>query len=567
MKRITTFLLLFLSSTIASTQCYELVWSDEFDGTAIDATKWSFQTGAGGWGNNELQYYTDRSDNATVSNGKLQIIAKEENYMGANYTSARMRTINKGDWRYGRFEASIKLPGTQGIWPAFWMLPTENVYGTWPNSGEMDIMEHIGSFPERVFGTVHTEAFNHTNGTQQGSHYDSADVETTFHTYALEWTPNQVDVYLDEINYFTFTNSGNGPDEWPFDQFFHLIFNVAVGGSWPGSPDGTTVFPQTMEVDYVRVYQQLDEMELIGENLLQSFSQNLIYSVPDIAGATYTWEVPANVVLHSGQSTHSINVDWGNTGGMVRCTIETGCGTTIKEMMVELSDNFWKNPAFENDYQYWVQSLYNTGAADYNIVTSGVQQGAKSACVEVTQLGTDSWNVQLRRVGDVFQKDAIYDVSFWAKADVNDRQMSFAFINANTFAWYGGQTLMLTDDWQQYTYSITAPASVVISFNLDLGHELGTFCFDDFSLTQQPFCHSNSVEIDGPIVPHGDYRAKTELTTDGMVEATSSTSVTFTAETGITLNPGFQVTNDCSFIAEIEGCVLLPGNLLEGEKN
>jgi beta-glucanase (GH16 family) len=213
--------------------------------------------GGHGWGNNELQYYTEaREENARVGGGVLTIEARRESYQGSDYTSARLITKNKGDWLYGRFEIRAKLPEGRGTWPAVWMLPTDWVYGGWPRSGEIDIMEHVGYDQNRIHATIHTEDFNHMKGTQVGNSIMASNVAEEFHVYAMEWRPDRIDAFLDGERYFTVTDTGGGIGAWPFDQRFHLLLNIAVGGNW-GGVEGVdpSVFPQTMEVDYVRVYE------------------------------------------------------------------------------------------------------------------------------------------------------------------------------------------------------------------------------------------------------------------------------------------------------------------------
>lgn len=245
---------------------YKLVWSDEFDGNEIDTTKWSFDLGDGcqlgenlcGWGNNELQYYTSRPENASVEDGILTIKAIEESplYLGEHaYTSTRMVTKNKGDWRYGRMDVRARLPIGRGLWPAIWMLPTDTVYGGWPRSGEIDIMEAVGHETDEVFGTIH---FGH-----DGWRYHSQVIKKEagifheeFHTYTAIWTEDCILFQVDgEDIGVPNTRSTVLPTTWPFDQYFHMILNVAVGGNLPGNPDANTEFPQTMEVDFVRIYQ------------------------------------------------------------------------------------------------------------------------------------------------------------------------------------------------------------------------------------------------------------------------------------------------------------------------
>lgn len=241
---------------------YELVWEDNFDGPDIDESKWSFEVNGNGGGNNELQFYTDFPENAYIDQetegGVLVIEAREEKYLGRKYTSARMRTLAKGDWLYGRFEIRAKLPEGQGLWPAIWMLPTNWRYGGWPTSGEIDIMELLGHEPDTVHGTIHYGSLGNHQYTGKPYKLDSGDFTNEFHTFALEWEETEMRWYVDGEKYLTQTvwSTKNYDYPAPFDQKFHMIMNVAVGGNWPGSPDETTTFPQKMEVDYVRVFQK-----------------------------------------------------------------------------------------------------------------------------------------------------------------------------------------------------------------------------------------------------------------------------------------------------------------------
>ncbi|WP_088654275.1 glycoside hydrolase family 16 protein [Geofilum rhodophaeum] len=250
---------LFLLTGCSSRQEWALVWSDEFEYEGLpDSSRWSYDTlgNAYGWGNRELQCYTaQRDSNAWVSGGFLNITAHKERYKGFDYTSARLITKGKGDWLYGRVEVRAKVPGGRGIWPAIWMLPSDNAYGGWPHSGEIDIMEHVGFEPDSIFTTVHTGAFNHSIGTDVGAGVWMPTSETEFFVYGIEWYPDRIDFFIDETKVFTFENSGQGAAEWPFDQRFHLLMNVAVGGNWGGAHGiAEDICPATMVVDYVRVY-------------------------------------------------------------------------------------------------------------------------------------------------------------------------------------------------------------------------------------------------------------------------------------------------------------------------
>jgi beta-glucanase (GH16 family) len=238
-------------STIPTPPGYTLVWNDEFDSTAVDGSKWGYEVNGDGGGNNELQYYTSRPENSFVKDGMLTIRAVKETYLSHEYTSARMRTAGKGDWKYGRFEVRAKVPYGQGLWPAIWMLPTDWVYGGWPASGEIDIMELLGQDPAKVYGTIHYGTAGHL---QSGGSYslpaEAATFAGAFHVFAIEWDSTSFKWFVDNTQYYSVAKTQ------PFDQRFHILLNVAVGGNWPGSPNEMTVFPQEMIVDYVRVFQK-----------------------------------------------------------------------------------------------------------------------------------------------------------------------------------------------------------------------------------------------------------------------------------------------------------------------
>ena len=251
----------------SSSAAWQLVWNDEFaqaDGSSPDPTKWGFDigNGSGGWGNNQLEYDTSRTNNARIVGGQLVIEAAQESYGGRSYTSARMLTKSKGSWAYGRMEARIKIPRGQGIWPAFWMLGTNIDSAGWPTCGETDIMENIGKTNDQgtAHGTIHgpQSGGDYNGGAGVGGSYTlpgGAALADDFHVFAVEWTTNQIKWFVDSNQYFTATPA-NLPSggSWVFTQPQFLILNVAVGGNWPGNPDGTMIFPQQMLVDYVRVY-------------------------------------------------------------------------------------------------------------------------------------------------------------------------------------------------------------------------------------------------------------------------------------------------------------------------
>src|SRR6478735_11036144 len=263
--------LLFLAFCLSCTEAQKpksnkklaLVWSDEFNTPGAPASdKWGYDLGDGcpdvcGWGNNELEFYTTNPKNVRVENGNLIIEAHKEEINGKHYSSTRIVSKQKGDWLYGRIEVKAKLPKGKGTWPAIWMLSTDWKYGGWPASGEIDIMEHVGYDPGVIHGTIHTESYNHIKQTQKEGKITIADAQDAFHVYAINWSENKMDFYVDDKLYHSVSRAQSDTfKEWPFDQKFHLIMNMAVGGNWGGAQGiDESIWPQKMEVDYVRVYQ------------------------------------------------------------------------------------------------------------------------------------------------------------------------------------------------------------------------------------------------------------------------------------------------------------------------
>jgi beta-glucanase (GH16 family) len=248
-----------------------LTWSDEFNGpngSAVDSTKWVYDTGGSGWGNNELEYYTSGTANAVVQSGNLVISATTANASNytcsypssgpCQYTSARLKTLGLFSQQYGRFEARIQMPEGQGLWPAFWMMGADINSVSWPTCGEIDIMENIGKEPTINHGSLHMPMAGSTSDDQLTGMYTlpgGAKLGDAFHTYAVEWTSSSVAFYVDDMLYETQTQQAATGRTWEFNKPFFILLNVAVGGTWPGAPDSTTTFPQTMKVDWVRVYQ------------------------------------------------------------------------------------------------------------------------------------------------------------------------------------------------------------------------------------------------------------------------------------------------------------------------
>ena len=328
--------LIFITFNLGAQDCQKLIWSDEFDGIGLDLTKWSYDIGNGcpelcGWGNNEQQYYTDASENVSVGNGKLTITAKEDTLGGMLYSSARISTKHKADFRYGRIETSIKLPETKGLWAAFWMLSTDESFGDWPKSGEIDIMELLGHQPSQVLGTIHT-GLPWTFISEAFSLPSEESFADTFHIFSLEWAADTIRWFVDDIQYHEVTSDSLHP--WlPFQEDFHLILNVAVGGNLPGFPDETTVLPQTMEVDWIRVYSAPENLRIFGEQPVPG-ALSMTYHTFDITDANYNWTVPAGSSIVAGQGTNEIIVNWGCEAGDVLLELQTDCDTVVLHFTV-----------------------------------------------------------------------------------------------------------------------------------------------------------------------------------------------------------------------------------------
>ena len=356
-----TFILLGLMLTMnaLSAQNWKLVWADEFDRDTLNTEKWSYQTGTGTeygldrWGNNELQYYQE--ENVSVNDGLMTITARRENVGGSQFTSGRIRTADMGDWTYGRFEFRAKMPEGQGLWAAIWMLPTDENYGGWAASGEIDIMEYLGQDTSTVHGTIHYGG-QWPDNQYRGTDYvtDDTAFHKKFHTFALEWEEGKLRWYVDgEL----FQDLGTGT--WyssvaafpaPFNRRFHLLINLAVGGNWPGPPDVSTTFPQDLVIDYVRVYQDgvvgLDqkssEMKL-GQNHPNPFdtSSRITFSLPseqrvllevyDVSGRKV--RTLTDRLYRPGK--HDVEIEAGQLdAGLYTYRLKAGSSTASRQMLI-----------------------------------------------------------------------------------------------------------------------------------------------------------------------------------------------------------------------------------------
>lgn len=365
MKKQFLFLLIIVIANSTRAQCYELMWSDEFDYTGYpDPTYWTPETGGDGFGNNELQYYTANDlDNASVDTGYLTITAIEENFGGRNYTSARLITRNKYEFMYGKVEARIRTPYGQGIWPAFWLLGENISEVGWPACGEIDILELVGGndSDDDVHGTLHWD--NNGDHASYGSSYslESGIFADDFHLFSVEWSPTTIRWYVDGIQYHVISITGDELSE--FHNDFFILLNVAVGGNWPGSPDGTTVFPQTMDVDYVRVYKKaadVSDLEINGDEMISPGAVGAEYELPYSTELTYQWQAPVGAEIVDGQGTEKITLNWGCDTDTLRCIITGDCENYTIKKVISTRDTI-RGPEFikENEEVLFIAPAMN----------------------------------------------------------------------------------------------------------------------------------------------------------------------------------------------------------------
>ncbi len=404
LRWLSTFLLTTAATAASAQQCQTLVWSDEFDGNSVDTSKWEFQTGDGcdiglcGWGNNELQSYQEA--NATVADGVLSITAKKQRIKSAQYTSARLRTANmpaSGEWTNGRFEARIKTPEGAGLWPAFWMLPTDPAVG-WPMSGEIDILESTGQASMLAHGTIHY-GDPWPNNDFTGAHILKQPDKWSddFHVYAVEWDAFEIRWYVDDLLYSTKTPADLGGHTWPFENYaYHFLLNLAVGGNWGGSVDDS-IFPRTMEVDYVRVYDQ-GQPSLSGSHIVASSATGESYQVIDENGSasSYNWTVPTGASIVSGQGSQSITVDWGeNASGDLAVTITNSCGSHNLSLPVLVEPTLAQESVLDNfEDQRNLTYTFHDGSLNQSAANPEINSVNDSAVVaEYVRNNAIQWDV------------------------------------------------------------------------------------------------------------------------------------------------------------------------------
>lgn len=352
-----------ISFNTAAQGCMNLVWSDEFDTNgAPNPNVWGYDLGAGGYGNNEIQNYTNNAENVRIENGILIIEAKKG---ATGWTSARLKSTGKKSFTYGRIEFRAKLPAGSGTWPALWMLGESVNSVGWPACGEIDIMEHVGKDPGKVHASIHTPSSY--GATQNTGITTVSSFSTDFHIYALEWTPDKMDFYVDNTLYYTYAPAVKNDQTWPFDKPAFIIMNVAMGGNWGSDskyesgglkngidPNLTSV---RMEVDYVRYYNTNAKPTITGSTLINE-NQETTFSVPSNSGTNYQWTVPSDAQVIAGQGTSAINVKWGTSSGNVSLSLDATCGVVnASPLMVRVkklpTDATYHVPIINNNTIIW----------------------------------------------------------------------------------------------------------------------------------------------------------------------------------------------------------------------
>lgn len=382
-------------------QCSKLVWADEFTGTGLNTADWTYEIGRGnnGWGNSELQYYTDLPQNATIINGKLAIIARNQpNYLGsgANYTSARLKTAAKQNWKYGRIEAKIKIPSADKIWPAFWMLPES---GNWPFTGEIDIMEAKGINPREWLGTLH---YNSNGHKYTGVNYTNPTaLSDDFHTYAVEWEPSQIRFYVDSTLRGTLTPSSLVGNAWPFDSGnnFFIILNVAVGGNFVGGGiPNTSLYPDTMFVDWVRVHRIPSGLNITGPKVVSQGDKGKTYNPNDFGpNATYQWTTSPVASITATNLSNGVSTNWGtsSTTGLITVTVTPqGCNAPFsKSLLVNVIPITCSRALDDYDNIRNIGSYQGDGA--FNIVNNPASNSVNSSakCVQYDRNGGVQYDV------------------------------------------------------------------------------------------------------------------------------------------------------------------------------
>ena len=470
-------LLLQTLSNYTHGQQWTEVWSDEFEYNGLpDPNKWGYQEGCGII-NNEAQNYTKgRLENSRVENGKLILEARKEASGSCNYSSASILTKRKGEWLYGKIEVSAMLPQGRGMWPAIWMMPSDDVYGGWPKSGEIDIMEQVGMYPGELFHTVHFENGKLPFGDSDAANHNNPSIYNSFHKYSLEWDPDSLCMFVDDVKKYTYRKNGNDYKKWPFDQKFHLILNVAVGGSWGGQEGiDDAIFPQKMQVEYVRVYQRQTSP---GPYSLRTSANK---------GGKVEYQPVKNNYASGDRVTVTAVADPGyrfvQWKGVYPATLNPLPITIKKEENVEAvfvkQEEILLNGYFQSGNDNWEFYAFN-GA----IATNRIQ--GDSSVIDIKNGGVESWNIQLLHTQVPISTGKEYTLSFNAVADKNISFNAVVGKAATPFNAYSVNTVSAGRNNQlfSYTFTMKEPSDPAARLVFDLGGQTGKITLSNISLVE-----------------------------------------------------------------------------------
>ena len=483
--KINNFTFLFFLSIAQFTfgQEWVKIWSDEFDYTGLpNTTKWAYDVGGGGWGNGESQYYTNaRSENARVENGNLIIEARKENYEGKNYTSARLVSKGLGDWKYGKIEVRAKIPTGKGMWPAIWMLPSENVYGIWPKSGEIDIMENVGFEPNTIHWNVHTESYNHSIGTNKGDKDDFFEPYNNYYTYAVEWYEDSIRFLVDDVEYFQFDKESNNSNVWPFDQKFHLLLNIAVGG-WGGLQGiDDNAFPQKMYVDYVRVYKQ-SGIESNYTCTVNDWSHGSVIKSPDSTIYSPGTQVNLQAVPDNGYIFHK----WYGT-----------VQDTSPALDLVMHSDYYQTPEFIRPNEQVVNSQFLGGIVNWGGygANMNVEFGVHKTNLSVST--PNPWDVQMSQYGIELEEGKAYTLTVVASASQNKTVNAALGRASSPWTSYISEELNLTTVPQTFIIQgVMGLSDLNARVVLNLGGDAGDVMLHEISVVQDIVSSSQIIKDD-----------------------------------------------------------------------
>lgn len=474
MKNILLLSLVLCFASNAYPQKYVKVWSDEFNTPGLpDSTKWDFLNQKGY--NDELQYYTTKeSKNAWIEDTSLIIEVRKENYLTANYTSAMLVSRYKGDWLYGKFEIRAKVPTGKGTWPAIWMMPTNDEYGGWPKSGEVDIMEYVGWDASRLHYNVHYEGTNGTGHESTGAKTVNVEPYNKFITFTLVWTPTKIEWYQDNQMVHTYTKTADDPRVWPFDKMFFMMLNLAYGG-WGGQQGiDDTKLPHKFYVDYVRIYQLQESAGPFSLTIAPPTNGTVEVSPKMDAYPEGT------MVTVTATPAEKYEFDkWLNVGSANPITLEIAKDTKLIPVFKKKNEVIL-NGDFSQGLKVW-SSLYFQDATIQAATTSVVDS---MYIVNVTKPGTANWNICLQQGLLPIEKDATYLVTFDASADVPGSLDVYLAKNHGDYGYYYSTVKTISRDMQKYswTFKMLQTSDANCRFGFGFGKFTGNVYFDNVSI-------------------------------------------------------------------------------------